>query len=67
MIGPQVEAKPRMKRHAKTIMALPECGVDCGFVRSREKCPTEAKTRKQVNIHTAPKIRDLRRPKCSIT
>lgn len=27
MIGPQVDAKPKINKHAKTIIAVPECGV----------------------------------------
>lgn len=40
IIGPQVVAKPRMKKQAKTIMALPAWGVFWGTLRSRAKWPT---------------------------
>lgn len=42
MIGPQVEANPKIKKHANTIIAVPECGVAWGLFRSREKWPTDA-------------------------
>lgn len=50
MIGPQVDANPRMNKQAKTIIAVPAAGVFLGVVRSSEKWPTEAKTMKQTNI-----------------
>jgi hypothetical protein len=36
--------------------------VFSGLVRSSAKCPTEAKIKKQMNIHAEPAMRDLRRP-----
>ena len=58
IIGPHVVAKPKMKKHAKQIIAMEDFGVFSGFVRSREKWPTEAKMRKQINIQAEPAMRD---------
>ena len=62
IMGPHVVAKPKMKKHAKQIIATPDLGVFDGSLRSREKWPTDAKIMKQMNIHEEPAMRDLRRP-----
>jgi hypothetical protein len=62
IMGPQVVANPKMKKQAKQIMAVAALSVFSGLARSSEKCPTEAKIRKQINIHAEPAMRDLRRP-----
>lgn len=61
-IGPQVVAKPKMKKHAKQIMAVAAFSVFCGCSRSSAKCPTDAKMRKQMNIQVEPASKDLRLP-----
>jgi hypothetical protein len=61
-MGPQVVANPKMKKHAKQIMAVAAGSVFAGFSRSSAKWPTEAKIRKQINIHAEPASSDLRRP-----
>src|ERR1700712_489124 len=66
-IGPHVMANPVMNKQANTTIAFPAPGVFCGVFTSSEKWPTEANTMKQQNIQIPPVIRDLRRPKCSIT
>src|SRR3569623_100670 len=65
IIGPQVVAKPRMKRQAKTIRTMHGVGVAEGSVKLSMKWPTDAKIMKQMNIQMEPAMRDLRRPKCS--
>jgi hypothetical protein len=62
IIGPHVVANPKMKKHAKQIIAVAAGSVFWGFSRSSAKCPTEAKMRKQMNIQAEPARSDLRRP-----
>lgn len=62
IIGPHVVAKPKMKKHAKQIIAVAAGSVFCGFSRSSAKWPTDAKMRKQMNIHAEPARRDFLRP-----
>jgi hypothetical protein len=62
IIGPHVVANPKIKKHAKQIMATDALGVFCGVSRSREKWPTDAKIMKQINIQQEPAMRLLRRP-----
>jgi hypothetical protein len=62
IIGPQVVAKPKMKKQAKQMRAMDAPDVFSGLLWSREKAPTEAKTIKHMNIQMEPMIRDFRRP-----
>jgi hypothetical protein len=62
IMGPHVVANPKMKKQAKQIIATDDLGVCSGSSRFSEKCPTEAKIMKQINIHAEPAMSDLRRP-----
>jgi hypothetical protein len=61
-IGPHVEAKAAMKKHAKMIIAYPTPWDIVPSSFSSAKWPNEAKTRKHMNIQRPPKIKAGRRP-----
>jgi hypothetical protein len=54
-----------MKRHAKVIIAYPTPWFEVPSSFSRAKWPSEAKTRKHMNIHKAPVISAGLRPNFS--